>query len=132
VSDLLKSTNFDVGERLLVGRDKTSDSLPVRLARISFANAPENCIVSTMKRFTTATAKQRFSLLLDAAERGESVIIERRGVRFRVQPERQSVSKKTRRKPVIEIVDPAVAKGVWQWEWKPDGLRFSRNVRERR
>jgi antitoxin (DNA-binding transcriptional repressor) of toxin-antitoxin stability system len=85
-----------------------------------------------MKRFTTATAKQRFSFLLDAAERGESVIIERRGVRFRVQPERQTTSKKTRRKPIIEIIDPAVAKGVWQWEWKPDGLRFSKSVREQR
>ena len=74
-----------------------------------------------MKRFTTATAKQRFSLLLDAAERGESVIIER-----------QTPSKKTRRKPVIEIVDPAVAKGVWQWQWRADGLRFSRNARDRR
>jgi antitoxin (DNA-binding transcriptional repressor) of toxin-antitoxin stability system len=80
-----------------------------------------------MKRFTTATAKQRFSLLLDAAERGESVIIERRGVRFRLRPERQTTSKKTRRKPVIEIVDPAVAKGVWQWQWRAEGLRFSRN-----
>jgi prevent-host-death family protein len=85
-----------------------------------------------MKRFTTATAKQRFSLLLDAAERGESVIIERRGVRFRVQPERHTTSKKTRRKPIIEIIDPAVAKGVWHWEWKPDGLRFSKSVREQR
>ena len=84
-----------------------------------------------MKRFTTATAKQRFSLLLDAAERGEAVIIERRGVRFRVQPERQAATKKKRRRPIIEIVDPAVAKGVWQWQWRADGLRFSKNLRER-
>ena len=85
-----------------------------------------------MMRFTTATAKQIFSILHDAAERGESVIIERRGVQFRVQPERQATSKKTRRKPVIEIVDPAVAKGVWQWQWRANGLRFSKNVREQR
>jgi len=71
-------------------------------------------------------------ILLDAAERGESVIIERRGVRFRVQPERQAATKKTRRKPIIEIIDPAVAKGVWQWQWRADGLRFSKNLRERR
>jgi prevent-host-death family protein len=85
-----------------------------------------------MKRFTAATAKQRFSLLLDAAERGESVVIERRGVRFRVQPERQAATKITRRKPIIEIVDPAVAKGVWQWSWRADGLRFNKNSRVRR
>lgn len=78
-----------------------------------------------MKRFSTATAKQRFSLLLDAAERGEPVIIERRGVRFRVQPECQTPSKKTRHKPVIEIIDPAVAKGIWQWHWRAEGLRFN-------
>jgi antitoxin (DNA-binding transcriptional repressor) of toxin-antitoxin stability system len=68
-----------------------------------------------MKRYTTATAKQRFSLLLDAAERGEPVIIERRGVRFRVQTDRQSSRKKPPRNPVIEIVDPAVANGGWQF-----------------
>jgi antitoxin (DNA-binding transcriptional repressor) of toxin-antitoxin stability system len=61
-----------------------------------------------MKRYTTATAKQRFSLLLDAAERGEPVIIERRGVRFRIQTDRRSSRKRPPRYPVIEIVDPAV------------------------
>jgi prevent-host-death family protein len=85
-----------------------------------------------MKRYTTATAKQRFSLLLDAAERGEPVIIERRGVRFRVQTDRQSSRKRPRRNPVIEIVDPAVANGEWQWQWSLNGLRFSKIKRERR
>ena len=85
-----------------------------------------------MKPFTSATAKQRFSLLLDAAERGEPVIIERRGVRFRVQTDRQSSRKKPLRHPVIEIVDPAVANGEWQWQWSPNGLRFSKIKRERR
>jgi len=84
-----------------------------------------------MKRFTTVTAKRRFSFLLDAAERGEPVIIERRGVRFRLQPERLSALKKTPRRPVIEIVDPAVAKGEWKWEWEPNGLRFDTAKRER-
>ena len=36
-----------------------------------------------MKQYSAAAAKERFSLLLDAAERGEPVIIERSGVRFR-------------------------------------------------
>ncbi len=38
-----------------------------------------------MKRYTAAKARQQFSLLLDAAERGEPVIVERRGVRFRIR-----------------------------------------------
>jgi hypothetical protein len=83
-----------------------------------------------MKRYTTANAKQKLSILLDAAERGESVIIERRGVRFRVQKDRQASRKRTPGNPVIEIVDPAVAKGQWQWQWRLSGLRFSRIERE--
>ena len=35
-------------------------------------------------------------------------------------------------KPIIEIVARVVAKGVWQWQWIADGLRFSKNVRQRR
>lgn len=85
-----------------------------------------------MKRYTAASAKQRFSHVLDAAQRGESVIIERRGVCFRVQPERQAAPRKTRGKPVIEIVDPAVATGEWHWEWSHEGLRFSKIEREHR
>jgi antitoxin (DNA-binding transcriptional repressor) of toxin-antitoxin stability system len=85
-----------------------------------------------MKAYTAAAARQRFSLLLDAAERGEPVIIERRGVRFRVEPERRAAPKRTRRTAVIEIVDPAVAKGEWIWKRAPDGLRFDGTKRERR
>ena len=85
-----------------------------------------------MKQYTAATAKERFSLLLDAAERGEPVIIERRGVRFRVQTDRQLSRMKTPRTPIIEIVDPAVAKGDWRWQWTPDGVRFDATKRESR
>ena len=85
-----------------------------------------------MKRYTTATAKQRFSLLLDAAERGEPVIIERHGVRFRVQTDRQPSRKRPPRYSVIEFLDPAVANGEWQWQWSANGLRFSKIKRERR
>jgi hypothetical protein len=86
-----------------------------------------------MKRYTAAKARQQFSFLLDTAERGESVIIERRGVRFRIRAERQSALKATaRRAPVIEFVDPAVAAGRWSWNWRPEGLRFVAAKRGRR
>jgi len=85
-----------------------------------------------VKQYTTANAKQKLSILLDAAERGESVIIERRGVRFRVQREGHTSRKRTSGRPVIEIVDPAIAQGQWQWQWKANGLHFSKRQRENR
>ena len=86
-----------------------------------------------MKRYAAAKARQQFSLLLDTAERGESIIIERRGVRFRLRVEQQPALKATpRRAPVIEFVDPAVAAGRWSWDWGPEGLRFVAAKRERR
>ena len=86
-----------------------------------------------MKRFSAAKARQQFSFLLDAAERGESVIIERRGVRFRIRAERQSAPKALpRRAPVIEFMDPAVDAGHWSWNWGPEGLCFVAAKRGRR
>jgi len=86
-----------------------------------------------MKRYTAAKARQQFSLLLDTAERGESVIIERRGVRFRIRAEQQPTLRATpRRAPVIEFVDPGVAAGRWSWDWEPEGLRLVAAKRGRR
>ena len=86
-----------------------------------------------MKRFTAAKARQQFSLLLDTAERGESAIIERRGVRFRIQADRQSAPKVLpRRASVIEFTDPAVAAGEWRWDWRREGLHFVVAKRGRR
>ena len=86
-----------------------------------------------MKRYTAAKARQQFSLLLDTAERGESVVIERRGVRFRIRAERQSALKALpSRPPLIEFVDPAVTAGRWSWDWEPEGLRFVSAKRGRR
>jgi prevent-host-death family protein len=80
--------------------------------------------VQIMKRYRATAARQHFSDLLDAAERGEEVVIERRGVRFRVEP--LPVSKRPkRRKPFFKVLDPAVEAGQWSWEWEPGkDLRF--------
>ncbi|HXG21916.1 MAG TPA: type II toxin-antitoxin system prevent-host-death family antitoxin [Methylomirabilota bacterium] len=84
-----------------------------------------------MKRYTAAAARQQFSHVLDEAERGEAVIIERRGVRFRVQTEDPAMPKHAPA-PVIEFIDPAVAAGQWTWRWGPKGLRFVATKRGRR
>jgi len=77
-----------------------------------------------VKRYTSSQVRERLADVLDAAERGEEVIIERRGVRFSIRAERAG-STRRRRQPVIETVDPAVAAGEWTWTWKPAGLTFS-------
>ena len=82
-----------------------------------------------MKRYSVAQARQRFAELLDTAEQGQSVMIERRGVRFLIEARRQGRRRSARRKPVIEHVDPAITAGAWTWSWKNDGVRFQRRRR---
>jgi prevent-host-death family protein len=75
-----------------------------------------------MRRTTAAQARQHFSELLDAAERGEQVVIERRGVRFVLAPQRRRPRQK--KVALLEILDPAIESGQWTWEAGPKGIRF--------
>jgi hypothetical protein len=84
-----------------------------------------------VKRYTSSQVRQRLSAVLDAAERGEHVIIERRGVRFALRAERADDKKRSRRPPLFEIVDPAVEAGQWTWTWTPRGLRFKSRLKKR-
>jgi len=83
-----------------------------------------------VKRYTVAQARQRLAEAIDSAENGEPVIIERRGVRFRleaVRPRRRSA----RRVPLLDILDPAVSSGNWTWSLNAGRLRFKRRARRR-
>jgi prevent-host-death family protein len=84
-----------------------------------------------MKRYTVAQARQRFAELLNAAETGQPVIIERRGTRFVLQTDRARPRRPAGRRPVIEIVDPAVGAGEWTWDWTREGLRFAGRAKRR-
>ena len=78
-----------------------------------------------MKRYTATVARERLSEALDEVDRGVPVVIERKGVRYRIS--RETPKPRTRgaaRKPTIEILDTAVADGQWTWDWRPGGLRF--------
>ena len=77
-----------------------------------------------MKRYTAAQARQQFAQVLDVAERGDPVVIERRGVPFVVEAQQRRRRPAGRRKSLIQHLDPAVAAGEWTWSWKADGLRF--------
>ena len=72
-----------------------------------------------MARSTAAQARQNLSRLLDAAERGEEVIVERRGVRFRIVAEPVELAEAPAR-PLL-VADEAVLAGEWHWEAGPDG-----------
>ncbi len=85
-----------------------------------------------MKRYTTAQARQRLAEVLDAAERGQPVVIERRGVRFVVQTQRRRRQTPGGRMSIIASLDPAVASGAWTWAWRSTGLRFERRRRRGR
>jgi antitoxin (DNA-binding transcriptional repressor) of toxin-antitoxin stability system len=76
-----------------------------------------------MKRYSVAQVRERLAAALDEAESGVPVVIERRGVRYILAVERPP-ARPTRRKSIIETVDPAVATGQWTWDWTPRGVRF--------
>jgi antitoxin (DNA-binding transcriptional repressor) of toxin-antitoxin stability system len=71
-----------------------------------------------------AEARQRVAEILDAAERGQPVVIERRGVRFVIEAQRARPRRAVARTSIIECMDPAVAAGQWTWVWQAKGLRF--------
>ena len=75
-----------------------------------------------MRKYSVSMVRERLSEALDEAERGVPVVIERKGVRYRLTVEPTAApAKKARRKPLIEVLDPAILDG-WTWEWSPGTL----------
>jgi antitoxin (DNA-binding transcriptional repressor) of toxin-antitoxin stability system len=77
-----------------------------------------------MKKYTVAMVRERLSEALDQAQRGEPVFIQRRGVAYRLSVEPATRRKRKTTAPKIEIVDPAVARGLWTWDWADGALRL--------
>jgi antitoxin (DNA-binding transcriptional repressor) of toxin-antitoxin stability system len=82
-----------------------------------------------MKRYSTAQARAQLASLLDAVEGGETVVIERRGVRFTLRAEETKPRRTSRADSLIARVDPAVLSGNWTWTWDERGVRFARRGR---
>ena len=76
-----------------------------------------------MKSFKVAEARARFGDLLDQAEQGTPVVIERKGVRFMLQAQRMP-TQAVRPDRLFEGVDSAVLNGEWTWVLGSGGLRF--------
>jgi hypothetical protein len=77
-----------------------------------------------MKGYRVAEARARFGDLLDEAESGDTVVIERRGVRFLLEAERPSAPIAQPKKGGLEYVHPDVMSGTWTWAGGPRGLTF--------
>jgi len=86
-----------------------------------------SCVYSVQmsKRVPASIARERFADLLDAAEAGQPVIIERRGVRYSLAKVTEGRPPR-RRRALVTAVDAAVADGQWTWDWGRDGLTFSK------
>jgi hypothetical protein len=83
-----------------------------------------------MTRIKASEARQEFFRLLDAAEKGEAVIVERKGARFRltlVPPEPIG----TPASPVL-VEDPEVLSGNWTWVGDQEGQLQFRSRRKKR
>lgn len=76
-----------------------------------------------MKHYTASLVRERLSEALDYADRGVPVLIERKGIRYRLSVEAPP-RKRTTQPPRIHVVDPAVAEGRWTWDWTAAGPRF--------
>jgi hypothetical protein len=74
-----------------------------------------------MKHYSVAVVRERLAEALNEVDRGVPVIIERRGVRYRLTREPQPAAR-SGRKPVIGHVDAEVLGGEWSWDWTPEGL----------
>ena len=77
-----------------------------------------------MKGFKVGEARARFGDLLDQAEQGEPVYIERKGVRFLLAVEPSPPAPAARPATFFTAVDPDVMSGEWTWTSGPKGLAF--------
>ena len=75
-----------------------------------------------------ALVRERLADALNEVDRGVPVVIERRGIRYRLTRETQPIAKTTR-KPVIEQADAEVLAGDWSWDWSDGGLHFAPKAR---
>ena len=77
-----------------------------------------------MKHLKVAEARARFGEMLDQAEKGAPVVIERRGVRFRLTAEPARAVAKSRT-ALFDYIDAGVLSGQWTWTSRANGLAFA-------
>ena len=79
-----------------------------------------------MKRYPVSVARERLADILDAADAGQRVVIERRGVRYIIEAEPRRRPAPRRRQPaLIKVLDTTIRSGEWTWTWQGTGLAFA-------
>jgi prevent-host-death family protein len=88
-----------------------------------------------MKQYSVSELREQLASVLDRAERGEPVIIARRGRRFRIVTEAPSRGR-TRAKAFFQVTDPRLLETGWTWAWTAPGhqmrLRATRRAKRPR
>ena len=79
--------------------------------------------VHLMRRYNVSELRKNLSRALDQVERGEEVVIERGGRRFRLKSERAARPPRGTGR-VLTVLDPTLLDSGWTWTWSPDGLQF--------
>jgi hypothetical protein len=79
-----------------------------------------------MKRYQVAVLRERLSEALDAAYQGVPVMIERKGVEYRLTRAYASKKKRTGgQKQLFQVVDSTLMSADWTWDWSPSGMTLS-------
>ena len=73
-----------------------------------------------MTRLTATEARRQLFKLLDAVERGEDVVLERAGVRFRLTLDAKPGTEQAPSSPLI-VEDAALLDGDWSWRTDAQG-----------
>ena len=83
-----------------------------------------------MEHLKVAEARARFGEMLDEAEQGGEVVIERRGVRFRLVAEGERTTRAAKAH-LFDFVAPAVMSGQWTWKPGKQGVAFAARRKQR-
>ncbi len=73
-----------------------------------------------MKQYSVSDLREHLAGAFDRAERGEPVIIARRGRRFRIVADAPS-GPRARTKAFFQVTDPRLLETGWSWEWTAPG-----------
>ena len=84
-----------------------------------------------MKTYSVTMVRERLAEALDDAQAGHPVFIERRGVIYRLSVEPRTKTPRSGKRS-IEVLDPAIERGSWTWEWPATGKDLRLRTRRRR
>jgi antitoxin (DNA-binding transcriptional repressor) of toxin-antitoxin stability system len=85
--------------------------------------ASASCLVyicTRMKQYTVSELREHLAGALDRAERGEPVVVARRGRRFRIVTDTPA-SARVRAKAFFQVTDPRLLETGWTWVWTAPG-----------